>query len=645
MFLVRVVFVLAMSCVSAMAQSSGGFVPNQILPASQLNAAFSKKVDYPAFTTINGTTCTIGQSCTITAASSSIAVGSTAITGGTSGSVVFDNGGFIGEKPVSGTGSAVLTASPSISDLTVTSSLTATGLVTNADLANAATTVNGQTCTLGSTCSITAAATSMTVGTTTIASGTTGRVLYDNSGVLGELAVTGSGSVVLATSPSISGLTVTSSLTATGLVTLADIATQATNTVLVNATSGSASPSAQSVSGCSAAGDALIWTTNTGFGCNTSITAAAVPASGLTGSTLASGVTASSLTSVGTLAGLTVTTSFTATGLVTNGDLANASTTVNGQTCTLGSTCTVSSAATAITIGTTTIASGTSGYMLYQNGASPTGTVGEIALPLPVANGGTGAAISATQYGLPYFSSTTVMDSTAAGTSSGVLQGNASGAPTWVTTLSSTLQGNITAVGTVGTGVWQGTAVAGLYGGTGLTTAAVGDLIYASATTPTWSRLADVATGSILMSGGVTTAPTWTAKATASNIWGGTSNALIDAAGNQTALAVTALTVSTTTFTANLSLGLNFSVTLLTSSCSCTMASPTNVWAGASGFIEIIQPASGGPATITSWGSNWKFAGGTKPTLSTGANAKDVIPYFCDATNFCMVGAIQQAFQ
>src|SRR5271157_1019586 len=71
-----------------------------------------------------------------------------------------------------------------------------------------------------------------------------------------------------------SGITVSTSLTATGLVTLSDLATQATNTVLVNATSGTASPTAQSVGSCSAAADALIWTTNTGFGCNTTINAA-----------------------------------------------------------------------------------------------------------------------------------------------------------------------------------------------------------------------------------------------------------------------------------------------------------------------------------------------------------------------------------
>lgn len=40
-------------------------------------------------------------------------------------------------------------------------------------------------------------ATSITVGTTTVASGTNGRILYDNSGVLGEMTTTGSGTVVV----------------------------------------------------------------------------------------------------------------------------------------------------------------------------------------------------------------------------------------------------------------------------------------------------------------------------------------------------------------------------------------------------------------------------------------------------------------
>lgn len=63
---------------------------------------------------------------------------------------------------------------------------------------------------------------------------------------------------------------------AANAVTLAKLATQVTNTVIGNATSGAAVPTALPVGTCSTAGSALIWTTNTGFGCNTSITAASV---------------------------------------------------------------------------------------------------------------------------------------------------------------------------------------------------------------------------------------------------------------------------------------------------------------------------------------------------------------------------------
>lgn len=83
--------------------------------------------------------------------------------------------------------------------------------------------------------------------------------------------------------------------------------------------------------------------------------------------------------------------------------------------------------------------------------------------------------------------------------------------------------------------------LAGVNGGTGLSTAAVGDIIYASATTPTWSRLADVAAGSYLRSGGVNTAPLWStlilpnaatstylAYATSANTYGESANLTFD---------------------------------------------------------------------------------------------------------------------
>ena len=66
----------------------------------------------------------------------------------------------------------------------------------------------------------------------------------------------------------------------------------------------------------------------------------------------------------------------------------------------------------------------------------------------------------------------------------------------------------ITGVGTLAAGTWNGGTVAAAYGGTGQSSYAVGDLLYASTTTAL-SKLADVASGNALLSGGVGTAPAW----------------------------------------------------------------------------------------------------------------------------------------
>ena len=74
----------------------------------------------------------------------------------------------------------------------------------------------------------------------------------------------------------------------------------------------------------------------------------------------------------------------------------------------------------------------------------------------------------------------------------------------------------LTSVGTISTGVWAATAITTLYGGIGnLTPFAVGDLLYANTTT-TVAKLADVATGSVLASGGVGVAPSYVATSTLS---------------------------------------------------------------------------------------------------------------------------------
>jgi hypothetical protein len=73
---------------------------------------------------------------------------------------------------------------------------------------------------------------------------------------------------------------------------------------------------------------------------------------------------------------------------------------------------------------------------------------------------------------------------------------------------SSVINSSLTSVGTISTGTWNATTIAVNKGGTGLTSYAVGDLVYASAST-TLAKLAGVATGNALISGGVGTAPSW----------------------------------------------------------------------------------------------------------------------------------------
>jgi hypothetical protein len=66
----------------------------------------------------------------------------------------------------------------------------------------------------------------------------------------------------------------------------------------------------------------------------------------------------------------------------------------------------------------------------------------------------------------------------------------------------------VTGVGTLTAGTWNATAIGAVYGGTGLTSYAVGDLVYADTTT-SLAKLADVAVGNALISGGVGAAPSY----------------------------------------------------------------------------------------------------------------------------------------
>lgn len=69
-------------------------------------------------------------------------------------------------------------------------------------------------------------------------------------------------------------------------------------------------------------------------------------------------------------------------------------------------------------------------------------------------------------------------------------------------------QSSITTLGTIATGVWNGTAIGSIYGGTGQTTVAIGDLLVGTGVN-TWGKLTAGTAAYVLTSNGAGVAPSW----------------------------------------------------------------------------------------------------------------------------------------
>ncbi len=173
--------------------------------------------------------------------------------------------------------------------------------------------------------------------------------------------------------------------------------------------------------------------------------------------------------------GISVAVAETAIAYFNGTDYVKVSSTVGVSTITFGSTGLTPSTATsgavtvagtlATTNGGTNLTSFTSGGAVYATSTSAlaTGT-------LPNTAGGTGQASAFTQYGITYASTTTALATTAAGTSTTVLHGNASGAPTFgAVSLTADVSGTLP-VANGGTG--QATAAAAITALTGSQTSA-----------------------------------------------------------------------------------------------------------------------------------------------------------------------------
>jgi hypothetical protein len=89
------------------------------------------------------------------------------------------------------------------------------------------------------------------------------------------------------------------------------------------------------------------------------------------------------------------------------------------------------------------------------------------------------------------------------------------------------------------------------------------------------------------------------------------------------------------TITPNLAAGNNFTVTL---GGNRVLANATNLTAGQSGVIYVVQDGTG--SRTLSYGTMWRFPSNTAPTLSTAANAIDVLPYFVRSTTSITVTSL-----
>jgi hypothetical protein len=207
-------------------------------------------------------------------------------------------------------------------------------------------------------------------------------------------------------------------------IVLSELAAQGPNTVLVNANSGIASPTAQSVGGCNSAGTALIWTTNSGFGCNSSITAAAMPATGLSGTLQAAqepahtgdvtNAAASLSTTVGKIGGKSI-------------SLAGGFSTVGAYTIAFTAT-----GATALTLPTsgTLVTDGVAALSsLATVGTISTGTWNGTTIGLGF--GGTNASLTASNGGIVYSTASALGILSGTGTAGQCLLSGLSAPPTW----------------------------------------------------------------------------------------------------------------------------------------------------------------------------------------------------------------------
>lgn len=239
--------------------------------------------------------------------------------------------------------------------------------------------------------------------------------------------------------------------------------------------------------------------------------------------------------------------------------------------------------------GTGSSLAASNGGIVWSNASGMQILSGTATANLPLLSGATAtpswAAVSyptsANSGGIPYFSSTSVMASSATLTANQLMIGGGAGAAP--TTISC------------------GTSTTVLHGGTPPT---CGQIVYADHNTSMIATAAQyyAATASVLVPASVIypSEVTITYGATTTIDFDTLINGVVTLTGN-----ISTLTLS-------------------------------NVRAGKAGTIRLIQDATGSRTWPAGGNTILKYAGGTLPSLTTTANAVDVLVYSCSTTTFCM---------
>ena len=251
---------------------------------------------------------------------------------------------------------------------------------------------------------------------------------------------------------------------------------------------------------------------------------------------------------------------------------------------------------------------------------------------IPTTHGDVSGPGSSTNDALARFDATTgkvLQNSTATLTDAGTLTatafsgpltgnvtGNASGTAATVTGATQaavTTMSGLTTVGTIGTGTWQGTAIANAYIGTTIDATKLADGTVTNAEFQYINTLSSNAQTQLDAKGDASlgTAQEWTAQQNFNN------TALTFDATQDWALA--ANQVATLTLIGN-----------------TTFDAPTQMVDGSFYSLIIIQDGTGG--RTASWDTVFKWAAATAPTLTTTAAAKDIFVWRSDGSNMYEVG-------